>query len=118
MYVTLNAGSEPSEALEKELTNLVRSQVGAFAAPDTFHWANSGLPKTRSGKIMRRILRKVGTASSHHRTLLLRVARTGPTREPPLPLQIATLETDALGDTSTLAEPGVVDDLIMSHPTK
>jgi len=88
VYVTLNDdASDPDDDLVKELKGLVRSQVGAFAAPDQFHWASSGLPKTRSGKIMRRILRKV-----------------------------ATLETDALGDTSTLADPGVVDDLIASHP--
>ena len=59
MYVTLKDGEEPSPELEKELKGMVRSSVGAFAAPDTVHWADSGLPKTRSGKIMRRILRKV-----------------------------------------------------------
>lgn len=90
VYVTLNANAPPpSPELVTELKGMVRAQVGAFAAPDTFHWANTGLPKTRSGKIMRRILRKV-----------------------------ATLQTDELGDTSTLADPGVVDDLVASHPSK
>jgi acetyl-CoA synthetase len=64
----------------------VRQQIGAFAAPDVIHWA-PGLPKTRSGKIMRRILRKI--ASGDH---------------------------DELGDTSTLADPGVVDTLIELKP--
>jgi acetyl-CoA synthetase len=81
-YVTLNVGVEPTEELRKELINLVRSEIGAFAHPDIIQWA-PGLPKTRSGKIMRRILRKV-----------------------------AANEIDSLGDTSTLADPAVVDDLI------
>jgi acetyl-CoA synthetase len=81
-YVTLNIGVEPTEELRKELINLVRSEIGAFANPDIIQWA-PGLPKTRSGKIMRRILRKV-----------------------------AANEIDSLGDTSTLADPAVVDDLI------
>mmetsp|Transcript_27815 Transcript_27815/g.60862 ORF Transcript_27815/g.60862 Transcript_27815/m.60862 type:complete len:741 (-) Transcript_27815:178-2400(-) len=81
-YVTLMEGVETSDDLKKELVMAVRSAIGPFAAPDVIHWA-PGLPKTRSGKIMRRILRK-----------------------------IASNETDSLGDTSTLAEPGVVDQLI------
>jgi acetyl-CoA synthetase len=81
-YVTLNAGEEPSEALRKELVAWVRKEIGPIASPDLIQWAPS-LPKTRSGKIMRRILRK-----------------------------IAANEHQALGDTSTLADPAVVDDLV------
>ncbi len=81
-YVTLMSGVQPSEELRKELVNQVRKEIGPIASPDAIQWAPS-LPKTRSGKIMRRILRK-----------------------------IAANETDALGDTSTLADPGVVQDLI------
>ena len=81
-YVTLNAGEEPSDDLKKELVKWVRHEIGPIASPDWLQWA-PGLPKTRSGKIMRRILRK-----------------------------IAEDEFSNLGDTSTLAEPAVVDDLI------
>ncbi len=81
-YVTLMAGEQPSEELRKELVQLVRKEIGPIASPDVVQWA-PGLPKTRSGKIMRRILRK-----------------------------IAANELDNLGDTSTLAEPAVVDNLI------
>ncbi|KAG5534613.1 hypothetical protein RHGRI_022664 [Rhododendron griersonianum] len=81
-FVTLVEGVPYSEELRKSLVNAVRNQIGAFAAPDTIHWAPA-LPKTRSGKIMRRILRK-----------------------------IASRQLDELGDTSTLAEPAVVDQLI------
>ncbi len=81
-YVTLNADTEPSEALRKELIAWVRKEIGPIASPDAIQWA-PGLPKTRSGKIMRRILRK-----------------------------IAANETDNLGDTSTLADPGVVTELV------
>jgi len=81
-YVTLLAGEEPTEALRKELVAWVRKEIGPIASPDAIQWA-PGLPKTRSGKIMRRILRK-----------------------------IAANETDTLGDTSTLADPAVVTDLI------
>jgi acetyl-CoA synthetase len=81
-YVTLNAGEEPSEELRKELVAWVRKEIGPIASPDLIQWA-PGLPKTRSGKIMRRILRK-----------------------------IAENEYSNLGDTSTLADPAVVDDLI------
>ena len=81
-YVTLMSGEEPSEELRKELEAWVRSEIGPIAKPDLIQWA-PGLPKTRSGKIMRRILRK-----------------------------IAENDYDSLGDTSTLAEPEVVDDLI------
>jgi len=81
-YITLNAGEEPSAELHKEVKAWVRKEIGPIATPDILHWAEA-LPKTRSGKIMRRILRK-----------------------------IATNETDSLGDTSTLADPSVVDKLI------
>jgi acetyl-CoA synthetase len=81
-FVTLNAGEEPSEELRKELVQWVRKEIGPIASPDLIQWA-PGLPKTRSGKIMRRILRK-----------------------------IAANEHDQLGDTSTLADPAVVDDLV------
>jgi acetyl-CoA synthetase len=81
-YVTLNAGEESSDALKKELVAWVRKEIGPIATPDAIQWA-PGLPKTRSGKIMRRILRK-----------------------------IAANETDQLGDTSTLADPAVVTDLV------
>ena len=89
MWLTKDA-PEPNAKFEKELKGLVRSKVGAFATPDTFHYAPTGLPKTRSGKIMRRILRKI--------------AALGP----------ATAPAD-LGDTSTLAESSVVNDLIATH---
>jgi acetyl-CoA synthetase len=81
-YVTLNAGEEPSEELRKELVKWVRTEIGPIASPDFIQWA-PGLPKTRSGKFMRRILRK-----------------------------IAEIDYAALGDTSTLADPTVVDDLV------
>ena len=81
-YVTLNAGENPSEALRKELVQWVRQEIGPIATPDFIQWA-PGLPKTRSGKIMRRILRK-----------------------------IAENDYGALGDTSTLADPTVVSDLV------
>ncbi|MGD9601916.1 MAG: acetate--CoA ligase [Gammaproteobacteria bacterium] len=81
-YVTLMAGQQPTDALRKQLVDHVRKEIGAIATPDVIQWA-PGLPKTRSGKIMRRILRK-----------------------------IAANELDSLGDTSTLAEPAVVDDLV------
>ena len=81
-YVTLMGGEEPSEELRKELETWVRAEIGPIAKPDLIQWA-PGLPKTRSGKIMRRILRK-----------------------------IAENDYGALGDTSTLADPSVVDDLI------
>ena len=84
-YVTLVHGVEPTEELRKELIGHVRKEIGPIATPDIIQWA-PGLPKTRSGKIMRRILRK-----------------------------IAANEMDSLGDTSTLAEPGVVDDLIKNR---
>jgi acetyl-CoA synthetase len=81
-YVTLNAGEAPDDALRKELVTWVRKEIGPIASPDYIQWA-PGLPKTRSGKIMRRILRKV--AENAH---------------------------DELGDISTLAEPAVVDELV------
>ncbi|MDP7150979.1 MAG: acetate--CoA ligase [Paracoccaceae bacterium] len=81
-YVTLMTGEEPSEELRKELRTWVRNEIGPIASPDLVQWA-PGLPKTRSGKIMRRILRK-----------------------------IAENDYGSLGDTSTLADPSVVDDLI------
>jgi acetyl-CoA synthetase len=85
-YVTLMNGVEGSDALKAELNQMVRTEIGAIAKPDIIQWA-PGLPKTRSGKIMRRILRK-----------------------------IAENELDNLGDTSTLADPSVVDDLITNRP--
>jgi acetyl-CoA synthetase len=84
-YVTLNAGETPSHALKKELIDWVRREIGPIAAPDVIQWA-PGLPKTRSGKIMRRILRK-----------------------------IAEGDVGNLGDTSTLADPGVVEDLVQGR---
>jgi len=87
-YVTLMGGEEPTEELRKELRDWVRSEIGPIASPDLIQWA-PGLPKTRSGKIMRRILRK-----------------------------IAENDYGSLGDTSTLAEPAVVDDLIDNRMNK
>jgi acetyl-CoA synthetase len=87
-YVTLVKGVEPTDALRKELVDLVREEIGPIAKPDVIQWAPS-LPKTRSGKIMRRILRK-----------------------------IAANELDTLGDTSTLADPGVVDELVENRANK
>jgi acetyl-CoA synthetase len=80
-YVSLMDGAQPDDELKKALVQFVRNEIGPIAAPDIVHWA-PGLPKTRSGKIMRRILRK-----------------------------IAANEADQLGDTSTLADPSVVDQL-------
>jgi len=85
VYVTLIAGAEPSEPLRVDLRNWVRREISPIATPDVIQWA-PGLPKTRSGKIMRRILRK-----------------------------IAADESDQLGDISTLAEPAVVDQLVKEH---
>src|SRR5919206_3692540 len=87
-YVTLMAGVEPSEALRKELVQWVRKEIGPIASPDLIQFA-PGLPKTRSGKIMRRILRK-----------------------------IAEDDFSNLGDTSTLADPAVVDDLIANRQNR
>ncbi|MET0472064.1 MAG: acetyl-coenzyme A synthetase, partial [Xanthobacteraceae bacterium] len=87
-YVTLMAGEQPSEELRKELVAWVRKEIGPIASPDLIQFA-PGLPKTRSGKIMRRILRK-----------------------------IAEDEYGNLGDTSTLADPGVVDDLVGNRQNK
>ena len=84
-YVTLNSGCEPSEALRKELRDWVRKEIGPIATPDALQFA-PGLPKTRSGKIMRRILRK-----------------------------IAEGDVSSLGDISTLADPAVVDDLVANR---
>ena len=84
-YVTLMNGEEPSAELQKELRTWVRTEIGPIASPDVIQWA-PGLPKTRSGKIMRRILRK-----------------------------IAENDTGSLGDTSTLADPSVVDDIIKNR---
>ncbi len=86
-YVTLVNGVEPSDELRAELVKHVRTEIGPIATPDVIQWA-PGLPKTRSGKIMRRILRK-----------------------------IAANDMDSLGDTSTLADPGVVEDLIENRVT-
>jgi acetyl-CoA synthetase len=87
-YVTLVSGGQPTEDLRKELALWVRKEIGALAAPDLLQWAPA-LPKTRSGKIMRRILRK-----------------------------IAANEHDQLGDTSTLADPAVVTDLVSQRMNK
>ena len=87
-YVTLNANENPSDELYKELIMWVRKEIGPIASPDLIQWA-PGLPKTRSGKIMRRILRK-----------------------------IAENDYSNLGDTSTLAEPAVVDDLVNNRMNK
>ncbi len=81
-FVTLKAGQASSDEVRKELIQTVRSEIGPIATPDLIQWA-PGLPKTRSGKIMRRILRK-----------------------------IAENQPDQLGDTSTLSDPGVVQDLV------
>jgi acetyl-CoA synthetase len=87
-YVTLMAGETASDALKTELRNWVRKEIGAIASPDLIQFA-PGLPKTRSGKIMRRILRK-----------------------------IAENEFGSLGDTSTLADPGVVTDLVENRQNR
>ena len=87
-YVTLNAGEATSDELLAELRQWVRKEIGPIATPDLLQWA-PGLPKTRSGKIMRRILRK-----------------------------IAANEHSELGDTSTLADPSVVDDLIENRANR
>jgi len=87
-YVTPMLGVQPSDELRNELIAMVRHEIGPIATPDVIQWA-PGLPKTRSGKIMRRILRK-----------------------------IAANETDNLGDTTTLADPSVVADLIKNRANK
>ncbi|MGH8595335.1 MAG: AMP-binding enzyme, partial [Gammaproteobacteria bacterium] len=87
-YVTLMQGTTPTDDLRKKLGEHVRKEIGAIATPDVIQWA-PGLPKTRSGKIMRRILRK-----------------------------IAANELDNLGDTSTLAEPAVVGELIAHRSSR
>ena len=87
-YVTLNAEEKPTDELRDELKQWVRKEIGPIATPDLIHWA-PGLPKTRSGKIMRRSLRKI--ASNEH---------------------------DQLGDTSTLADPSVVDSLVQNRMNK
>ena len=81
-FVTLNSGVEKSDGLKKELIKHVRNEIGPIATPEKIQWAD-GLPKTRSGKIMRRILKK-----------------------------IASGEIDKIGDTTTLADPHVVEKLI------
>ena len=88
VYVTLMAGAEASDTLKADLVKMVNTEIGPIARPDIIQWA-PGLPKTRSGKIMRRILRK-----------------------------IAANELDSLGDTSTLADPSVVDDIIKNRAIK
>jgi acetyl-CoA synthetase len=87
-YVTLNADQTPTDGLRGDLIKWVRQEIGPFAAPDVIQWA-PGLPKTRSGKIMRRILRKVAEG-----------------------------DVGNLGDTSTLADPGVVSDLVENRAVK
>jgi len=88
VYTTLNEGVDPTDDLLKELKMQCRKEIGAFASPDVIHWAPA-LPKTRSGKIMRRILRKIAAGE---------------------------VSEEDLGDTSTLAEPAVVDTLVGSRP--
>jgi acetyl-CoA synthetase len=87
-FVTLKAGVEKTEALKKELVQHVRTLIGPIATPDKIHFADS-LPKTRSGKIMRRILRKIAEGES---------------------------DLGRLGDTTTLADPQVVDVLLSTRP--
>ncbi|RKZ97761.1 MAG: acetyl-coenzyme A synthetase, partial [Gammaproteobacteria bacterium] len=87
-YITLVKGAQPSDELKIEMVKQVRKEIGPIASLDFVQWA-PGLPKTRSGKIMRRILRK-----------------------------IATNELDSMGDTSTLADPGVVEQLIENRENK
>ncbi|MET0808035.1 MAG: acetyl-coenzyme A synthetase, partial [Pseudoxanthomonas sp.] len=87
-YVTLIAGEAQTEALQKELVAWVHKEIGPIASPDHLQWA-PGLPKTRSGKIMRRILRKI--------------AENAP---------------DQLGDTSTLADPSVVESLVAERKVR
>jgi acetyl-CoA synthetase len=87
VFVTLASGFDPDDGLRQELKNHVRKEIGALAVPDDIHFTTA-LPKTRSGKIMRRILRK-----------------------------IAENEPDKIGDTSTLADPSVVENLIASRPS-
>jgi len=87
-YITLMAGETGDDALKTELRNWVRKEIGAIASPDLMQFA-PGLPKTRSGKIMRRILRK-----------------------------IAENDYGALGDTTTLADPGVVTDLVENRQNR
>ena len=87
-YVTLTVGTEPSDELRAELVKCVRKEIGPIASPDLIQFS-PGLPKTRSGKIMRRILRK-----------------------------IAEDEPGSLGDTSTLADPAVVDDLVKNRQNR
>jgi len=87
-YVTLMVSVEPTDDLKKDLVALVRGEIGPIATVDLIQWA-PGLPKTRSGKIMRRILRK-----------------------------IAANEADQIGDTSTLADPAVVEDLVANRANR
>jgi acetyl-CoA synthetase len=87
-YVTLMVGEQPTDELRKDLVNHVRKEIGPLATPDKIQFS-PGLPKTRSGKIMRRILRK-----------------------------IAEDDYGALGDTSTLADPTVVDDLVANRQNR
>jgi len=86
-YVTLNANEEPSDDLRKDLVKWVRTEIGPIATPDAIQFA-PGLPKTRSGKIMRRILRKIAEGE---------------------------VSAQALGDVSTLADPSVVDNLVANR---
>lgn len=89
VYVTVMSGVECSDELKKSIKSIVRKEIGPFAAPDVIHWAKA-LPKTRSGKIMRRILRQIAALGKQ-------------------------VSNDDLGDTSTLTDPSVVDDLVMSY---
>jgi acetyl-CoA synthetase len=90
IYTTLNEGVAPSDELLTELRMSCRKEIGAFASPDVIHWAPA-LPKTRSGKITRRILRKLAANN---------------------------VDEESFSDTSTLADPGVVNELVESRPNK
>jgi acetyl-CoA synthetase len=92
-FVTLKADAKPSEALRRELIAHVRTEISAIAAPDWLQWA-PGLPKTRSGKIMRRILRKIAEAGAEDPT------------------------AEQLGDISTLADPAVVASLVAERQAR
>ena len=86
-FVTLKADEQPSEELRRPLVQCVRTAIGPIASPDIIHWTER-LPKTRSGKIMHRVLRKIASA-----------------------------EFEALGDTSTLADPAVIEELVAERRT-
>lgn len=100
-YCTLMEGTPYTAALQKELVQQVREQIGAFAAPDVIHWAPA-LPKTRSGKIMRRVLRKIATREVRWWWQACAAYTTW-------------VQEHELGDTSTLADPSVVETLLTTR---